>query len=128
MTRDQERGLALLLCVGLLVGGVVLLWPRARAATTQWAVPIRVDHVVVVGPTVAEAKKIDLNGATAAELTELPGIGPVLADRIVAYRSLHGPFHSVDDLKNVKGIGSAAVENLRASATVEDRTTQPILP
>lgn len=56
---------------------------------------------------------LDLNSATAAELETLPGIGPALAGRIVAYREEHGPFTSVEDLLQVSGIGPATLERLR---------------
>jgi competence protein ComEA len=55
----------------------------------------------------AAGGKIDLNAATAADLDALPGIGPVLAQRIVDHRAQHGPFRSVDDLDDVPGIGPA---------------------
>jgi competence protein ComEA len=58
-------------------------------------------------------KKINLNTATLAELDSLPGIGPVLAQRIIDYREEHGPFQSVDELLNVKGIGPELLEKIR---------------
>ncbi len=58
-------------------------------------------------------KKINLNTATLEELDSLPGIGPVLAQRIIEYRQTIGPFQSVDDLLHVKGIGSALLEKIR---------------
>lgn len=54
-----------------------------------------------------------VNQATAAELEAVPGIGPVLAARIVAYRQANGPFGSIDDLLNVPGIGQKTLERLR---------------
>jgi competence protein ComEA len=48
---------------------------------------------------------IDLNSADAQTLQTLPGIGPTRAQDIVEYRQVHGVFHNVDDLKNVRGIG-----------------------
>jgi competence protein ComEA len=48
---------------------------------------------------------LDLNQATLEDLEPLPGIGPVLAGRIVDYRQRHGPFKNIDDLENVSGIG-----------------------
>lgn len=60
---------------------------------------------------------IDINRANATELQELPGVGPVLADRIVAEREASGPFAEVDDLDRVSGIGPAVLAKLR------DRTT-----
>ncbi|HEX6039793.1 helix-hairpin-helix domain-containing protein [Longimicrobium sp.] len=56
---------------------------------------------------------VELNRATAAQLEALPGIGPALARRIVAWRAEHGPFGSVDALAQVPGIGPATVERLR---------------
>ena len=56
---------------------------------------------------------IDLNHASMVELMELPGIGPVLAERIVRFRLLHGPFHSVEQLLDIQGIGPQTLERLR---------------
>ncbi|MCS7209475.1 MAG: ComEA family DNA-binding protein [Fimbriimonadales bacterium] len=61
---------------------------------------------------------IDLNTATAEQLEAIPGIGPVLAQRIVEYRNTHGKFHSVDDLLEVQGIGPKRLENMRPYVTV----------
>src|SRR5436190_200468 len=48
--------------------------------------------------------KVNVNTATVDQLVALPGIGPVLAQRIITYREQHGPFRSVRDLLNVPGI------------------------
>ncbi|MCZ2824544.1 ComEA family DNA-binding protein [Modestobacter sp. VKM Ac-2982] len=66
------------------------------------------------GPEAAGAAGavLDLNTATVAELDALPGIGPVLAQRIVDHRSAHGPFTSVDRLDDVSGIGPAIFAEL----------------
>ncbi len=67
-------------------------------------------------PTAPE--RLDLNQADAAALTALPGVGPVLAERILAHRQQVGPFASPDDLTGVRGIGPALVERLRSQITV----------
>lgn len=59
------------------------------------------------------AVRININLATAAELDALPGIGPALAARIIAYRTQNGPFASVEELSNVKGISTRMVGELR---------------
>lgn len=56
---------------------------------------------------------VNINTADAATLQELPGIGPALADRIVAEREAHGWFASVDDLMRVSGIGSKKLDGIR---------------
>lgn len=56
---------------------------------------------------------IDLNSATAEQLDTLPGVGPVTAAAIVAWRDANGRFSSVDQLGDVDGIGPARLDKLR---------------
>lgn len=63
--------------------------------------------------------KVSVNAATAAELEAVPGIGPVLASRIVAYREANGPFRDVEGLIEVSGIGPRTLERLAPHLTVE---------
>lgn len=65
--------------------------------------------------------RIDLNQAGGGELAQLPGIGPALAERIVAHRQEHGPYASVDGLREVKGIGPAILERVRPRLEVGSR-------
>ncbi|MFG1882234.1 helix-hairpin-helix domain-containing protein [Micromonospora sp. NPDC049102] len=61
---------------------------------------------------------VNLNTATLAQLDALPGVGPVLAQRILAYRDQHGGFRTVGDLRQVEGIGDARYEQLKDLVTV----------
>ena len=61
---------------------------------------------------------INLNTATADQLEAIPGIGPVLAQRIIEYRQTRGRFQSVDELLEVRGIGAKRLENMRPYVTV----------
>lgn len=63
---------------------------------------------------------ININTATADELSELPGIGPKTAKRIVAYRERNGPFRNKEDIQNVKGIGPATYERFESLITIEN--------
>ena len=63
------------------------------------------------------AYRLDLNRAGPAELKLLPGIGPSKAAAIVAYRQAHGPFASVSELRNVRGIGGKLADSLQDLAT-----------
>jgi competence protein ComEA len=70
------------------------------------------------GATGAPGGPINLNTATVAELQTLPGIGAVLAQRIIDYRTKHGQFRSVDELRQVEGIGEAKFAQLKDRVTV----------
>jgi len=61
---------------------------------------------------------LDLNRATERDFEALPGIGPRLAERIIEYRQMVGAFHSLDELRNVKGIGKKKFEQVRPLVTV----------
>ena len=62
---------------------------------------------------VTQAFAVDVNSATASELSTLPGVGPKTAEKIIAYRSQNGPFASCDQLTKVKGIGAKKVAKLK---------------
>ena len=69
-----------------------------------------------------EGEVIDLNTASAADLTRLPGIGEKRAQAIVDYRESSGPFQSVEELTEVKGIGEGILAQVYDYVTVGDRT------
>ena len=106
-------------------------WPRASQRV------LIVLAAVLLGLTVVQVRKaalqpttvsvpddqslevrLDLNTATAADLETLPGVGTSLAARIDAYRLKHGPFHSVDELRQVSGFGEKLIATLRPLMTV----------
>lgn len=94
--------LALGLTLGASGGGGVTVGPSALgAAPAPSASPE------------AGSGRIDLNSATAEELCLLPGIGPVRAEAIVAYREENGPFRQTADIMNVRGIGQATFDKLK---------------
>ena len=64
------------------------------------------------------AAGVNLNTATKEELIALPGIGPAKAQAILDYRKANGGFKSVEELKDVKGIGAKRFEKLKAELTV----------
>ncbi len=62
--------------------------------------------------------QINLNTATAKELEELPGIGPVMAQRIIEYRTTHGPFYSIAEIQEIRGIGAKTFEKIKEQIVV----------
>jgi competence protein ComEA len=101
---------------------------HADLAAVNLAAPLVDGQQVVVpkrGPPEAagtagapvSGSKVSLAAATVEQLDELPGIGPVTAQKIVDWRTTHGPFGSVEDLDDVPGIGPAKIEQLRDLVT-----------
>lgn len=66
----------------------------------------------------AKAELINLNTATEAQLTSLPGIGPKTASLIVQYRQKNGPFKKIEEIMNVRGIGEKSFLKLKELITV----------
>lgn len=63
--------------------------------------------------------KININSATAEELTQLPGVGEATANKIISYRQENGKFQDIEDLKNVPGIGNSKFENIKELISVK---------
>jgi len=102
----------------LLSLGVLSRWQRTPAAAEE-GYAVTVERNAPAEQTAAPgAEPVNLNTATAEELQTLPGIGPVLAERIVDYRAAHGAFTEVEELLEVEGIGGAKLDALRGSVTL----------
>jgi competence protein ComEA len=69
-------------------------------------------------------RRIDPNLASQKDLEALPGIGPVLAHRIIAYRRTHGPFKKITDLRKVSGIGPKKLERMRPYLSIHKTATR----
>lgn len=76
------------------------------------------QHATVETAASVVPGKLDINKATAQELSTLPGIGDVIAQRIVDYRESFGPFTSIDNLLDVAGIGEHRLTNISDYITV----------
>lgn len=104
-------------------GGVIA---GSELGNLNLARKVRDGELIVVGQSSAsttpgtpdEPGLISLNSATPAELDTLPGVGPVLVERIVQYRERNGGFDNVDELREVDGIGPARFAQLKELVTV----------
>lgn len=98
------------------------LLPEARVDQINLAAPVTAGaQIVVPGPdgqregseSSQEDGVLSINAATASDLESLPGVGPVLAERIVAFREENGGFEVIEDLLQVPGIGEAKLAAMR---------------
>ncbi|MCX8103865.1 MAG: helix-hairpin-helix domain-containing protein [Candidatus Bipolaricaulota bacterium] len=97
-----------LVCVIVAILGPVLATRATLAPETQLAQLVK-----------RLTEPLDLNTATLEELIDLPGIGPVLAQRIIEYREAHGGFQTIEELLQIRGIGPKRLEQLRQRVTVK---------
>lgn len=127
-TRSEQRAILFLLSTfGL---GMLVWWyrasqpppeinPAAMAAFENFLRVVAADSMRTPASaheqtqiTAAVHSRVDLNAATYKELVRLPGIGPVLAQRIIDFRAANGAFKRLQDLRKVKGIGAKTYEKL----------------
>jgi len=114
LTRSE---IALLAGLVLLLAGAI----AARLLLRNEAPDVR----VVLASEEPITYRINLNTASAEELTLLPGIGPVKARRIVEHRRRQGPLTSFDDLKDISGISATLAERIAERATLCDPPPDP---
>ena len=104
---------AVFLCLSL-----VLFW-KDRSAV-ELGLTVQTEVQVPEEALAPDLSPININTADIEELDQLPGIGEVLAGRIIAYREEHGPFTSMEGLLEVSGIGEAKLAELEGWITIED--------
>lgn len=118
----MERTKAERALIGLLLLGVVFLAGlfvgRSLRSDGVLRLPDPAPRPAVTAAITADDGLLDLNTATASELEALPGIGPTIAGRIVAYREEKGPFVSTEELLLVRGIGEKLLQTLEPYVTV----------
>lgn len=104
--QTQNRWLVALLCTALLGGSFFGTPDRLSAAPAFEKGGVPAQAVV------------NINKANAGELEAIRGVGPMLAQRIVAHREAHGRFESLEDLIQVPGIGQAKFEKIKSQITL----------
>jgi competence ComEA-like helix-hairpin-helix protein len=113
-----EAALIVLLLVLIAAGNLI---PRLLPERSEFPITVRhspsnsnlppIDWTAT--PVPPKVQRRDLNSVSRADLIELPGIGPSLADTILAYKDQHGPFRRIEDLDLITGIGPRKLESMR---------------
>ena len=106
----------MLLLAGAFLIALVLLYRQAAAVAPGTDYTISTQRRALETVTPEPEGPVDINTAGLDELQRLTGIGPALAQRIIDYREEHGPFRTVEELLEVKGIGEATLAKFREDA------------
>lgn len=114
----MKRYFPLLILTIAFLAALLLLAVRGGTLAPEDGYRIETERSAPAEETAPERTLLNINTATAEELCELPGIGPALAGAIVEYRAEHGPFHSVDELTLVSGIGEGKLNAIRDAVTI----------
>ena len=126
MLNNRERAALLFLAVSLVVGSVLALMDYRNPAmledfnvirgAVQAPAPLTVADPVLHDEQWAGGKPselVGLNSSSAEQLEQLPGVGPVMAERILEFRNANGPYKKIEDLLKVRGIGDRTLTKLR---------------
>lgn len=113
--KRTEWALLLLAAVFLALVGTICHSAMTTSAGTDYTITTQRHTEEVVTPE--PSPLVDINTADAQQLQTLKGVGPALAERIIAYREEHGPFTCVEDLLQVSGIGEHTLEQFKDRAT-----------
>lgn len=92
---------------------------KATSETTQTTTKVSSDEGKVLGAQEERVTgQININSASLEQLDTLPGIGPAYAQRIIDYRDTNGGFKSIEEIKNIKGIGEKTFDKFKDSITI----------
>lgn len=97
----REKAAVVFLSVAFLIGSLISVVRHLKMKRQLQTLSVKVE----LPPDSTKDSLIDINHARLEELDALPGIGPVLAQRIITYREAHGGFKTIAELRNVIGIG-----------------------
>lgn len=123
----KNKLLTVLLILTALFAGLTLglyLGRNPAGGSVTVSVPAQAQSAAAAADTQPEpsaqedALPVDINSANVTDLAQLPGIGEVLARRIVDYRTIHGRFTAVEQLTNVEGIGEGKLEAILEQITI----------
>ena len=122
----QETKALIFLLIALLVGSGITLYKRSHPQFAPELMMEKSPQSTVHSPPQKDSlsgesinKKISLNQATSEELEVIPGLGPILSQKIIEYREAKGSFRKLEDLMQVSGIGPKKFEQIKDYLTLE---------
>lgn len=125
----KEQGILLFLIFGFIFGLFIrtyqIHWSKlpenkgSLVFSNNGGEPFETDVIIDHKISETENHRICVNNANQDELERLPGIGPVIAKRIISYRDKYGAYHSVDELLQIKGIGEKSLNRVKPYICVE---------
>ncbi len=115
-----EKAILIFLVAALLLGITVSALRKARPPAVVKIEKFNAEKYKTAFDDISPSdQRIDINNASLEDLMKIKGIGKTIAGRIVEYRYNNGTFTSVDDIKNVKGVGAALFEKIKTRIRVE---------
>lgn len=117
---SQERWLVVLVAFLVLFGSAARRYRPAPAERPrpETAMHESWEEVPEGGEEGPGEERIDLNRCDVRDLERIPGLGPVLARRVIEWRETRGPFRAVEDLEKVRGIGPKTMRRVRSRVVV----------
>ena len=119
-----EKKIVLMLTFSLILGTVLKITRKSGISKSEQELKIIDDNFKKSASLYYVSEKtgflININTASEAELQKLPGIGVKISKRILEYRKKNGKFHSLDELKRIKGIGEIKFNKLKSKIILED--------
>ncbi|MEO0093023.1 MAG: helix-hairpin-helix domain-containing protein [candidate division WOR-3 bacterium] len=127
---NKEKAVLYFLIISLLIGSIVSLYKRQKEKRNVETITMTMSLIEKPDTNLSDRTEkktkeetkiglLDINLATAKELEALPGIGPVLAQRIVEERNRIGKFSTIEDLLKIKGIGKKKLAMIRSRIKIE---------
>ena len=115
----QERAVVIFLASGLILGLGVIAYRRTHSGIDLKISDYNIEDIKNIDERIDNARLVNINEAGIIDLMKLKGVGRILAERIIDYRSQKGPFKSKDQINNVKGIGKKLFDGLKDDIVVE---------
>lgn len=111
--KRAERSILIFLLAALIIGLCAAAYQRSHKTPD-----VRIGKFSIESDGAFPRHKVDINNADQDELESLKGVGGAMAARIVEYRQSHGAFASIEEIKNVKGIGQVLFDKIKDDITV----------